>query len=200
MRLPHIVRPPPVFAALDWRPDFPRHQRVTLIIMRKNRLLDPRDAFVIEVAKAFDRGRGRERLVVVGHDGHLVACFRTDRAHNGEIFGNGGISDLHLHSAEAAFRPDPGDARGFRDTVVANRAIRRDRLRQASEQPHDRRVVMPRHGVPKCHIDARDCHTDKPLNAEQTKTPCEPVRDLDGSKRLADNQFRKILNKLRRRF
>ena len=104
------MRPPPIFAALDRRASLRGNARVSRIIVRERRLLDPGQALIIETVRSYDSVGGRERLVVIDHQCDAVADDAPHRAHDFDVLANAGIADFRFDALESAFHPFGCDA------------------------------------------------------------------------------------------
>ena len=196
-RVLHVERSPPVLAALDRGFGLARDLRVARIVVRKRRLLDPRQTLAVEHAHPLHRVGGRQALVVIDHDRDAVAHRAAHRANDLDVLAHGRVADLRFHAGEAAPRPVLRDRRRTLRAVVADRAVGRDRLLDAAEKPHERRAVAARQRIPQRHVDRRQRDADETLRAEQPKAPRELVLDLGRGERLAFHQRLDIADELR---
>ena len=191
-----VERAPPVLAALDRRRRLARDQRVSRVVVRERRLLDPREPLGVEHAHPLHGLDRRQALVVIDHDRDLVADRAPHRADDRDVLLHRRIADLGLDAGEAALRPILGHLRRAQRAVVADRAVGRDRLLDAAQEPRQRRAVAPRERVPQRHVDRRERDADETLRAEQPEAPRELLLDLGRRERLALHQRREVADQL----
>ena len=127
-RVLEVERAPPVLAALDRGPRLSRDLRVTCVVVRERRLLDPGEVELVEHAHALHRFNGGERLVEVDHDRNIGPDGLAHGANHRDILGHRRIPDLGLDAREAAPGPILRNAGGLRDAVVAHGAVGRHRI------------------------------------------------------------------------
>ena len=154
---------------------------MSIEVVGKRRLLDPRQSFVVEPLRTHNGVRRRKRLVVIDHQRHIVADHAAHRAHDLDVFAHARIADLRFDAFEPALGPLRRDAGGTLRAVVAGRTVCRDRLRRRAEQLHERKILGSRERVPKRHIDRRHCDPGQPLRTEQAEARRQ--KSLDGQRR-----------------
>ena len=91
-----------ILSDLDRRLELAHERCVAGVVVVADRLLQPKNAFLIERAAAFERLREAERLIVVDHHGDLAADALLHRVQRGEIFRERGITEPELDRAKAA--------------------------------------------------------------------------------------------------
>src|SRR5210317_1993515 len=101
---------------------------MTGIIVGERRLFDPGETLVVENPKTFYGLCRSEALVVVHHDGHVIARCLLNGAHNGDILLHSGVANLGLDTCESSFRPTLGALPRVLHAVVPDRTVGTNRL------------------------------------------------------------------------
>ena len=156
-------------------------------IIVPDRLLDPRQSFVVERAATPHRFVHRECLVVVGHDGDMAGDPGTDRMNGSEVFVERGVAEAQFHGTEASLEQPLGfvGERGRRHQSQSIAVVRGNRARIGAEKPRERLAGGARECVPGGDIDEGHRHADDPFDTEKRVTLRERRPQVSGSNGLA---------------
>ena len=189
----HIEGSPPVLSALDRDRRLAGDVGMAHVVMGQGRFLRPGKPLVGKDSQTFHGTRRSQGLVVVDHDGDVVAHRLANRANDREVLLHRGVSDLGLDPFEPAQGPVLGNPGGALDTVISDGAVSRNRFLHASHQPDQCRFVAACQGIPEGHVNGRQRHADRAPGfpaAESGKSRCSISTGARGSPLIRGSRLR----------